>query len=218
MNYPKIALLMVLGLTVTACGNDKTPNALSPSPSTTAPTAPPISPAGATSPPGTDTSTVAPLPGAPLVPGTLPSSGVNPPGTYSGNAGNIQNGSDNPPPRRKKAQVKKVTEPAPKVTEYNTPVKSKPGSKPVKEPDGDGVIEEEAEKPNKKLPTKPVKKPKDTSNDNSDEKEPAAKPAKPAKADADGAEGKKPQQTKADANEVESKKAKPAAADSDSKN
>jgi hypothetical protein len=196
MNYLKIALLMVLGLTATACGNDKTPNALSPSPSTTAPTAPPISPAEATSPPGTDPSTpaatVAPLPGAPLIPGTLPSSGVNPPGTYSGNAGNVQNGSnDNPPPRRKKAQVKKVTAPSPKVIEYKTPVKSKPGSKPVKEPDGDGVVEEEAEKPNKKLPTKPVKKSKDTSNDNSDEKEPAAKPAKPAKAEVDGAEGSK---------------------------
>jgi hypothetical protein len=98
----------------------------------------------------------------------------------------------------------------------HTPVKNKPASKPVKEPDGGGVVEEEAEKP-KKLPTKPVKKPKDTSNDNSDEKEPAAKPAKPARADTDGAEGKKPQPAKADTNEVESKKAKPAAADSDSK-
>ncbi len=176
---------MVLGLTATACGNDKTPNALSPSTSP-APVVPAVTAPGSS----TSDSTVAPLPGAPpLVPATIPSSGVNPPGTYSGN---VQSGSnDNSPPTRKKAQVKKVTEPASKVTYYDTPVK-KPGSKPAKtvqKIDGEGLAEE-AEKP-KKLPTKPVKKPKDTSNDNSDEKEPAAKPAKPPKAEAEEAEGKK---------------------------
>jgi hypothetical protein len=214
MNYQKIVLLAALALMATACGNDKTPNALSPS-------APPAATSPSTFPPtsSTDaspTSTVAPLPGAPpLVPGTIPNSGVNPAGSSSGN---IQNGSnEDPPARRKKARVKKVTEPSPKVIYSDTPIKNKPGSKPaksVKEPDGEDVVEEN-EKP-KKLPTKPVKKPKDTSADNSDEQEPAAKPAKPAKAEADGVEGKKSKPAKVETDEAESKK--PKSADSDSKN
>lgn len=201
---------MVLGLTATACGNDKTPNALSPSNAPTpavSATLPPEANSPETSNPA---STIAPLPGA-LVPGTVPSSGVNPPGA----SGNIPSGSnDNPPPRRKKAQVKKVTEPAPKVTYYNTPEKGKPRSKPaktVKETDGDGLVEN-----SKKLPTRP-RKPKDTSSDSSDEKEPAAKPAKPPKADADGGESPKVKSPKADADEAEAKKSKPAA-DSENKN
>ena len=125
------------------------------------------------------------------MPATIPSSGVRSPGS---SAENIQNGSnDDPPPRRKKARVKKVTEPSPKVTYYDTPVKGKPESKPtkpIKKQEREGVSDEGIEeKPNKKLPTKPAKKPKDT--DNSDEKEPAAKPAKSPKAEADGGEIKK---------------------------
>jgi hypothetical protein len=212
MNYPKIVLLAALALIATACGNDKTPNALSPS----APPAPSTAPASPTE--TTPTSTIAPLPGAPpLVPGTIPSSGVNPPGT---SAGNIQNGSnDEAPPRRKKARVKKVTEPSPKVTYYDTPAKGKPGSKPaksVKEPDGEGVSDEEVKEKPKKSPAKSVKKPKITSDENSDEKEPAAKPAKPPKAEVDGAEGKKTKQPKAEGDGSEGKKAKPA--DPDGKN
>jgi hypothetical protein len=215
MNYPKIVLLAALALIATACGNDKTPNALSPSapPASTSPAAPATSPTDAT-----PTSTVAPLPGAPpLVPGTIPTSGVNPPGT---SAGNIQNGSnDDSPPRRKKARVKKVTEPSPKVTYYDTPAKGKPGSKPaksVKEPDGEGVSDEEVKEKPRKSPAKPVKKPKNTSDESSDEKEPAAKPAKPPKAEVDGAEGKKTKLPKAEADGAEGKKSKPA--DPDGKN
>ncbi len=222
MNYPKIALLVVLGLTATACGNDKTPNALSPSatPSATAPVVPAIPSPEATT--GASTPTVAPLSGAPpLVPGTIPSSGVNPPGTYSGNSSesnNIRSGSnENSSPRRKKAQVQKVTRPSPQVTYYDTPVKGKPGAnkpaKPLKEKDGDGAVEE-IENP-KKLPTKPVKKTADTSNDNGEEKEPAVKPAKSPKAE--GGEGIKTKPPKADEEGGEGKKAKPAA-DAENKN
>jgi hypothetical protein len=201
MNYPKIALLVLLGLTATACGNNKTPNALSPSvnPSAPAPTTPSISSPETTLPTGISTpaTTVNPLPGAPpLVPATIPNSGINSP---VGSAGNIQNGAnDNPPPKRKRVRrVKKATPPSPEVTYSDTPVKGKPESKPtkpVKKQQRDDVSDEGVEeKPTKKLPTKPTKKPKDSGDEDAAEKEPAAKPAKPAKAEVDGAEGgKKP--------------------------
>jgi hypothetical protein len=185
MNHLKIALLMALGLIATACGNNKTPNALSPS------VAPTVSAPITASPETPITSPVAPLPGAPpLVPGTIPSSGVNSPGGSAVNGVSIDS-TGNAPPRRKKARIKKVVEPSPKVTYYDTPATGKPRSKPaktVKRGNEEDSSERVQEKP-QKSPTKPAKKPID--NGDEEEKVPPAKPAKSPKAETDVPEGKK---------------------------
>lgn len=237
MNYPKIALLVALGLMATACGNNnKAPNALSPSAPPTAPAPIDTSPTSPPEPTPTSTSPVAPLPGSPpLVPGTIPNnSGVRPPGSSS-SVNNAPVSTDNPPPRRRKARIKK--EPAPKVIYSDTPVRSKPTSKPAKERDDDdeqveakpkklpvrpnktvkerdGGSNERVEEKPKKSPAKPAKTPR---NDDDDEKVPAAKPAKPA--DAGVSEKKSNKLVKpAEADVTADKKQNRSAQDSESKN
>ena len=244
MNYPKIALLVALGLMATACGNNKDPNALSPSPATIA--TPSVSTPEPT-PTVAPSSPVAPLPGGepPLVPGTIPDSGVRPPGSSSIN-NSATSSTDNSAPRRRKTQVKKVAEPAPKVTYSDSPVRNKPGSKPAKErneDDGEEVektprkssvrpgktvkernegsaANERAEEKPKKSPTKPAKTPRNDGDE--DEKVPEAKPAKPAKAEADTSEGKKSNKlarpTKAEADITESRKQRRSAQEAENKN